>query len=329
MAAMPAATLPCGVLWGTSGPSLFSPWPEMRPQEFLQTVRDDLRAWAGGVQEWWFFLANRRKDTRFGVFPHWFTLLEWLAIAASAITFTVLVFDRLYLREMAQELGADGNGGGFFSLITDTGKSSWVLVLTGAILIALSVATSSRFKGAARRVWHRVVLIAWYVFFSVAASGIAANILKLIFARARPEYVPDGMVWFTGHFTDTFIYGSFPSGHSTTAGALATALALLFPRLRTFLLLAGAWIAFSRPAVGVHFPSDALAGFALGAAFSYYSARNLAVYRLLFHFDEAGRVRIRGEAGEAYRAFGRQLTDRKSWQRRQVAIGSDGDEKRP
>ncbi|HWG83834.1 MAG TPA: phosphatase PAP2 family protein [Deinococcales bacterium] len=57
---------------------------------------------------------------------------------------------------------------------------------------------------------------------------------------------------------------SFPSGHATRAFALAVAAALLWPRWRWPLLLAAAWVGFSRAYIGAHWPLDVLAGAVLG-----------------------------------------------------------------
>lgn len=59
---------------------------------------------------------------------------------------------------------------------------------------------------------------------------------------------------------------SFPSGHATSAGALATAVALSYPRLAPYWLPAAVLVAFGRVFVGVHYPSDVVAGLAIGAA---------------------------------------------------------------
>lgn len=68
---------------------------------------------------------------------------------------------------------------------------------------------------------------------------------------------------------------SFPSGHSTEVFSLATTLALLFPK-RRFILPAFAWallIAYTRMALGVHYPSDVVAGMILGMALGYAAHR--------------------------------------------------------
>jgi undecaprenyl-diphosphatase len=59
---------------------------------------------------------------------------------------------------------------------------------------------------------------------------------------------------------------SFPSGHAATSFAAAIAIGALAPRLRAPVLGAAALMALTRPYLGVHYPSDVLAGAALGGA---------------------------------------------------------------
>jgi membrane-associated phospholipid phosphatase len=59
---------------------------------------------------------------------------------------------------------------------------------------------------------------------------------------------------------------SFPSGHMAITAALAVAVALSLPRLRTVLLAYVAAVAFTRVLFGAHFPLDVIAGTALGTA---------------------------------------------------------------
>lgn len=57
---------------------------------------------------------------------------------------------------------------------------------------------------------------------------------------------------------------SFPSAHATSSVAAATALARVEPRARLPLLALAGGICISRPYLGMHYPSDVLAGAALG-----------------------------------------------------------------
>jgi undecaprenyl-diphosphatase len=58
---------------------------------------------------------------------------------------------------------------------------------------------------------------------------------------------------------------SFPAGHAATAFAGAVLLSLLAPRLAPAFLALATLIGLSRIYDGVHYPTDVLAGAALGA----------------------------------------------------------------
>jgi len=57
---------------------------------------------------------------------------------------------------------------------------------------------------------------------------------------------------------------SFPSAHATSSAAAATALGRVEPRARPYLFALAAAISVGRPYLGMHYPSDVLAGAALG-----------------------------------------------------------------
>ena len=65
---------------------------------------------------------------------------------------------------------------------------------------------------------------------------------------------------------------SFPSGHTLEAFAMAAAMSLLFPRKKIILPVYG-WailVAYSRMALGVHYPSDVLAGILIGTMIGWF-----------------------------------------------------------
>ncbi len=108
--------------------------------------------------------------------------------------------------------------------------------------------------------WRRATVAA------VLSAGLALAVGKVISElvdRARP-FVADanGVHLFSGHAADP----SFPSDHVTAAFAIATAIFLRKRGWGIFALVAAAVLSFGRVALGVHYPSDVLAGAALGAA---------------------------------------------------------------
>jgi decaprenylphosphoryl-5-phosphoribose phosphatase len=66
---------------------------------------------------------------------------------------------------------------------------------------------------------------------------------------------------------------SFPSAHATTSFAGARAAAAVCPGARGPLLAAACAMALTRPYLGLHYPSDVLAGAALGTALGGVSNR--------------------------------------------------------
>jgi undecaprenyl-diphosphatase len=96
---------------------------------------------------------------------------------------------------------------------------------------------------------------------SVLTAVIVTTTLKYTINRPRP--------FETYSFIEKVTSGgspSFPSGHTTDAFVLATALSLAFPR-RHIIWPAFLWataIAYSRMSLGVHYPADVLVGILIG-----------------------------------------------------------------
>jgi undecaprenyl-diphosphatase len=110
--------------------------------------------------------------------------------------------------------------------------------------------------------------VPWSALLATAAlivASLAAGALKDVAGRVRPALAEPGVTALVGLPGDA----SMPSGHAATAAAAAGVVALLHPRLRLPLAALVAAIALSRVYLGVHYPSDVLAGAALGLAIAW------------------------------------------------------------
>lgn len=102
-----------------------------------------------------------------------------------------------------------------------------------------------------------------YVGTSVAGAFVVAYGMKYLVDRQRPyERYPDRVHAYSHENSP-----SFPSGHTATAFALATSLSVKYPKWYV-IAPSAVWacsVGVSRMNEGVHYPSDVLAGAAIGA----------------------------------------------------------------
>lgn len=148
----------------------------------------------------------------------------------------------LWLQEMVRDFTALGSIG----------------VLT---IVTLGVAAWLLFSG--KRRTAGLVLVA------VAGGVVFSSLLKLGFARPRPDLVPHSVAVFTN---------SFPSGHAMMSAVVYLTLGFLVARtqhavaLKVYLLSLALFltllVGLSRVYLGVHWPSDVLAGWAVGACWA-------------------------------------------------------------
>jgi undecaprenyl-diphosphatase len=110
---------------------------------------------------------------------------------------------------------------------------------------------------------------AWLMLFAVFGGIALSDLLKLAFARPRPDFVAPAARVFTT---------SFPSGHATLSAITYLTIAALLARSqsssrigRYFVIVAALLtilIGISRVYLGVHYPTDVLGGWCVGAAWA-------------------------------------------------------------
>lgn len=170
----------------------------------------------------------------------------------------------------------------FFRLLTDLGRSENLLIPAALIILVIGGHDWSKLNKASVGLLCQFQMLGLFVFVAIAGSGLSNNLLKVMIGRARPRLFDElGAVAFDPPGLSSG-FQSFPSGHSTTAGAMAVIFILLFPRLKWLWIALTGSIAISRIVVGAHYPSDAVAGFFYGASFTWLLALWFANRRLLF-----------------------------------------------
>lgn len=134
--------------------------------------------------------------------------------------------------------------------------ASWLpFVMVASVLgyVAVSWKTShfeGRFENAIEAFW------------SVATGFVAEQVIGFLWFRARPFVALEEAVKLIDRFPHE---KSFPSGHATFAFALAVSLLLRNRRWGWPLAIMACLVALSRVFVGVHYPSDVLAGAVVGS----------------------------------------------------------------
>jgi undecaprenyl-diphosphatase len=161
-----------------------------------------------------------------------------------------------------------------------TGLALDVTALGAGTVVWLLVIVASVFLWVSRHRWSAALL--WV---SILGSGLINSVMKLFFNRPRPHLFP-WRVPYAG-------FSSFPSGHSMTSMVCYATLAYLIARLvpsvflRRFTFGVAALIivliGLSRMYLGVHYPTDVLAGFMMGLAWASFCALGIEALRFFRH----------------------------------------------
>jgi undecaprenyl-diphosphatase len=141
----------------------------------------------------------------------------------------------------------------YVSVLSDLGEGlGWV---SGGIALAILGGPKGRRAGAATAVA------------SLAATYVVQYRVKPIFRRVRPFVNREARVVGVRPADH-----SFPSGHTASSFAAATALAFFYPRAAPLAYGVATAVGVSRVHLGVHFPSDAAVGGVIGIGIGTFSA---------------------------------------------------------
>jgi len=103
---------------------------------------------------------------------------------------------------------------------------------------------------------------------ALLVSHLQVMLIKKLYPRKRPYLTLKETQVLQNPLKDH----SFPSGHTTAAFSVITPLMIFFPILALLLIPVGISVGLSRIYLGLHYPSDVLAGTALGVSVGTLSA---------------------------------------------------------
>jgi undecaprenyl-diphosphatase len=174
-------------------------------------------------------------------------------------------------------------------ILTDFGKSAYVLwTLFG--LMAVVLVASAAMRGTARSLLLGLGTRLQFLFFAVLVPVLIGEAIKWSVGRGRPFVGGDANVFNFSHFAGTPAYSSFPSGHATTAFALAFAVSVVWPKARPAMIVYALIILATRLVLLAHHPSDVVAGALVGVIGAMFVRYWFAARRLGFAIHHDGTI---------------------------------------
>jgi membrane-associated phospholipid phosphatase len=174
-------------------------------------------------------------------------------------------------------------------ILTDFGKDEYVLLALGAVLIAVAFAAPA-LHGIRRSLLLGLGTRLQFLFLSVALSALVTDVIKWCVGRGRPFVGGEANPFNFSHFAGTPAFASFPSGHATTAFALAVAVAAVWPKARVAMAVYALIIAATRLVLLAHHPSDVVAGALVGIIVAMFVRYWFAARRLGFAIQRDGTI---------------------------------------
>lgn len=174
-------------------------------------------------------------------------------------------------------------------ILTDFGKDEYVLSALAGLLIAVAI-VSPALRGIQRALLLGLGTRLQFIFFAVAVSNLVTEVLKYCIGRGRPFVGGEANAFHFSHFAGSPAYYSFPSGHATTAFALALAVSAIWPQARVAMAIYALIIAMSRLVLLAHHPSDVVAGAMVGIVGTVFVRYWFAARRLGFAIQRDGSI---------------------------------------
>ena len=174
-------------------------------------------------------------------------------------------------------------------ILTDFGKDEYVLAVLGGLLIAV-VIVSPALRGIRRSLLLGLGTRLQFIFCAVAVPNLVTEVLKYSIGRGRPFVGGEANAFHFSHFAGNPAYYSFPSGHATTAFALAFAVSVVWPQARLAMAVYAIVIAATRLVLVAHHPSDVVAGALVGIVGAMFVRYWFAARRLGFAIQRDGSI---------------------------------------
>lgn len=130
-------------------------------------------------------------------------------------------------------------------LLNFLGEKGWIFIATAVVMM---LNKKTRTAG--------IVL-----FIALAVTGLCTEVVKEIVERPRPFVAYPSI---EPLYHEESLYSSFPSGHTSMAFAFATIIAIFYRKWRYLVFGFAALMGFSRMYGFVHYPTDVIAGAAIG-----------------------------------------------------------------
>jgi len=213
------------------------------------------------------YLKSYVTDTRDLIVQpvHW-RAKEWVAVGAAAATFTGLLFADEAIHQFAQNNQTPAKTWVSTYFAEPIGSGLYTLPALGILYGTGWLTDNKKNRYVAMKATE-----AWLL------TGGATFVLKQLFHRQRPNegVAPNAFIWH-GPFALTSNYTSFPSGHTSTAFAVASVVATSYDEwwIKTLSYSCASLVGLSRVYDGKHWASDVFVGALLGWWVGHSIAKN-------------------------------------------------------